>query len=205
MLPFDYSRMIEVNGTIIPLAILMIENDADRQFMTDVYIEYRPLMYKAARRYFTNNINEIEDVVSNAVLNMCNYCKTIRSIPATGLSSYIVCIVRNACNARLKQIYASQKQCIHNVDPIQLEQVVDEEAYIDVILSRHNAIELLNSFRDLNDRDKELIRMRHIDMMDYDEIAETFNISLIAARTAVFRAKRRLSELAAAALLEGEE
>lgn len=201
---FDYQKMMELNGTIIPLAILILENDEDRQFMTDIYVQYRPLMYKTAKRYFSSDINELEDAVSNAVLNMCKYCSTVRSVPTTRLSSYIVCIVRNACNARIKQIYASQKQHAYYADPMELEQIIDEAALHDVILSKYNAIELLNSFQKLKDRDKELIRMRHIDMMDYDEIAETLNISLISARTAVSRAKQRLEKLAAANLQKDE-
>lgn len=196
MQPFDYQKMMEIHGTIIPLAILMIENDEDRDFMTDVYVQYKPLMYKTAKRYFSNNTTEIEDVISNAVLSMCRYCERIRSVPANRLSSYIICIIRNACNAQLKQIYAAKSRIAYFADPIELEQIVDEDALHEIILSRHNAIEILNSFRELNDRDRELIRMRHIDMMEYDEIAETFDISLVAARTAVFRAKQRLEKLA---------
>lgn len=87
---------------------------------------------------------------------------------------------------------------------MELEHIVDEDAYHDIILSKFNAIELLDSFKQLSDRDKELIRMRHIDLMDYDEIAETLNISLPTARTAVFRAKQRLEKIAAAAIRKDE-
>lgn len=205
MQPFDYQKMLELHGTIIPLAILAIENDEDRQFMIDVYVQYKPLMYKAAKKYFSSNPNEIEDAVSNAVLNMCKYCNRIRSsVPSIRLSSYIVTIVRNACNARLKQIYAAQSQNATYADPMELEHIVDEDAYHDIILSKFNAIELLDSFKQLSERDKELIRMRHIDLMDYDEIAETLNISLPTARTAVFRAKQRLEKIAAAAIRKDE-
>jgi len=106
-------------------------------------------------------------------------------------------IVRNACNARLKQIYASQNRNVYYADPRELEQTEDEDAMHEVVLSRYNAIELLNSFQELNDRDKELIRLRHIDMMDYSDIAKTLGISLSTARTAVFRAKQRLEKVAA--------
>ena len=197
MLPLDYQTMMEWYGTVIPLAILMLESDEDRQFMTDVYIEYNPLMYKTAKKFFPANVNEMEDVVSNAVLNMCKYCSTVRTVPADRLPSYIVRIVRNACNARLKQVYASQNRNAYYANPRDLEHLEDEEAMHDVVLSKYNAIELLNSFQELKERDKELIRMRHIDMMDYGDIAKTLGISLSTARTAVFRAKQRLEKVAA--------
>lgn len=204
MQSFDYHKMMELHGTIIPLAILMLENDEDRQFMTDIYVQYKPLMYKTAKRYFSSDMNEIEDAVSSAVLNMCKYCSTVRSVPESRLPSYIVCIVRNACNARLKQIYASQKQYVYYADPMELEQVAGEDVLHEVILSKYNALDLLNSFQQLNSRDKDLIRMRHIDMMDYEEIAETLGISLITARTAVSRAKQRLAKIAASELQKDE-
>ncbi len=202
MQPFDYQQMLALHSTVIPLAIMALENDEDQQFMIGIYIQYRPLMYKAAQKYFSTNPAEIEDAVGDALLNMCKYCNHIRSQPASRLPSYIVTIVRNACNARLKQIYAAHSRNAAYADPAELEQLVDENAYHDIALSKFNALELLDSFRQLNERDKELIRMRHIDMMEYDEIAETLNISLPTARTAVFRARQRLEKIAAADMLK---
>lgn len=196
MLPFDYQKIMEWHGTILPLAILMLESDEDRQFMSEVYIEYKPLMFKTAKKFFPAKMDEMEDAVSSAVLNMCKYCATIRSVPKDRLPSYIVRIVRNACNARLKQVYAAQNKNVYYADPANLEHLEDEQAAHEIVLSKFNAMELLNSFQELKERDKELIRMRHIDMMDYDDIASTLGISQTTARTAVSRAKQRLEKIA---------
>lgn len=72
---------IDVCGTILPLAILLIENDEDRQFLTDMYLQYRKLMYKIASHYFQSDYNEIEDVVSTSVERMCKFCKNIQTVP----------------------------------------------------------------------------------------------------------------------------
>lgn len=77
-----------------------------------------------------------------------------------------------------------------------MEGVEDENSAHSIVFSRVYADDLLNSFPMLSDRDKELIRMRHIDMLDYDEIAEALHISERTARTAVSRAKARLENLA---------
>lgn len=39
-------------GMAVPLAILMLESDDDRQFVETIYSQYRPLLYKVARHFF---------------------------------------------------------------------------------------------------------------------------------------------------------
>ncbi len=37
MQPYDAKLMMETLGTTLPFAILLIENDEDRQFLTEMY------------------------------------------------------------------------------------------------------------------------------------------------------------------------
>lgn len=189
-------RLMELHGTVIPLAILMLEDEEDRNFMSDLYLNHKALMYKTAKRYFPGKAEELEDAVSDAVLNMCKYCRTVRKVPEERLEKYIVCIVRNACNWRCRQIYADRDALVEETDVSELEKIADEDALHENVLSRQIAIEMLDSFRQLGERDKELIRMRHIDMLEYEEMAELLGLSQTATRTAVSRAKQRLEAAA---------
>lgn len=192
---FDLQMMVEMHGVVLPLAILLIEDDEERAYIADAYTKYKGLMYKTAIRYFSNNQQELEDAIGDAVLNMCKYSKNICNVPAERLDKYIVCIVRNACNARCRRIYAQQELQLDNYDPAEMESVEDEDALIDVVMSKENALDILESFRRLSERDKELIRMRHIDMLEYDEIADILGTNLVVARTAVSRAKQRMVKI----------
>ena len=48
----------------------------------------------------------------------------------------------------------------------------------EMAFSKVNALALLNSFHQLSPRDKELIRMRHIDLMEFSDIAQALKHEL---------------------------
>ena len=64
------------------------------------------------------------------------------------------------------------------------------------MLSHLRANDLLMSFDRLSSRDQELIRMRHIDYMEFEEMAHEMGMTVSAVRTALFRAKKRWKKLA---------
>jgi len=51
-------------------------------------------------------------------------------------------------------------------------------------------------YAELSERDRELIRLRHMDQMNYEDIAVVIGLSESSTRTAVSRAKKRLKQLA---------
>lgn len=187
---FDMQNLMEVQGALLPLAILAIDNDSDRDFMTEVYLQNRPLMYKTAMRYFSSCPQEAEEAVGDALENMCRYLHNIRSLAQEDVPKYIVSIVRNACNGILRKRNPAEK----TVDFLSLENEADESMLLENVLSKASAQEILDSFAGLSQRDKELIRLRHIDLMEYEDIAATLGISVTNARTALHRAKQRLEK-----------
>ena len=196
MFLFPFQQMAEASGPVIPLAILLIEDDGDRQFVTGLYLQYRELLYKTAKGFFANSPSEIEDAISSSAEKMCKYCKELKAIPYDKRKFYIVKIVRSVCITRLAALQKQRERHDWFADSEIVEGTEDESSAHSIVFSRVYADDLLNSFATLNDRDKELIRMRHIDMMDYASIAEALQISEGAARTAVSRAKARLEKLA---------
>lgn len=79
---------------MIPMVIMAIESDADRAYMTDVYMNHRSLMLKVAWRY-TNAPSEVEDIVSESCVALIQHLDSIRSMEEKTLRSYIVTTVKN--------------------------------------------------------------------------------------------------------------
>ena len=187
---FDFQSLMEMQSVVLPLAVLAIENDDDRDFMTEIYLRYRPLMHKTAARYFSSCPQDTEEAVSDALENLCRYIHRIRALAEADIPKYIVIVVRNACNGILRKRNPAEK----TVDFLTLEDTADESPLLENILSKAGAQEILDSFAALSTRDKALIRLRHIDLMEYEDIAATLGISVSNARTALHRAKRRLEQ-----------
>lgn len=187
---------IDFCGTVLPLAILLIENDEDRQFLTDMYLQYRKLMYKIASHYFQSDYNEIEDAVSTSVERMCKFCKNIQTVPCNKRTSYIVRFVENVCRTRIRAISRQRDKEQFPTEENWEIDIPDTEDTEAIVLSHLRANDLLMSFDRLNSRDQELIRMRHIDYMEFEEMAHEMGMTVSAVRTALFRAKQRWKKLA---------
>lgn len=186
-------RSLDVGQMVFPLVILLIKDDEDRNFLIELYRQYYGLLYKTASKYFHGNYEEIADAVSACVERICRYCQKIKAIPGAKRAAYLVKIMRSVCNTRWGEL---QKQAGWEYPYINVENIVDLGSHDDLVFNYLYATDLLNSFDDLSDMDKQLIRMRHIDAMSYEEIANILSISEGAARTAVSRAKSRLEKSA---------
>ncbi|MBR6219966.1 MAG: sigma-70 family RNA polymerase sigma factor [Clostridia bacterium] len=183
-------------GTVLPLAILLIENDEDRQFLTEMYLQYRKLMYKTASHYFQANSTEIEDAVSASVERMCKYCKNIQAVTCNKRTAYIVRLVENVCRTRIRAIARQRDREQFPAEENWENDIPDTEDTEAIVFSHLRANDLLMSFDRLSVRDQELIRMRHIDYMEFEEMAREMGMTVSAVRTALFRAKQRWKKLA---------
>ena len=190
MYSFDASQIM------IPVAILLIEDDDDRDFLADLYQQYYRLLWKTASMFFPGNEEEIAEAVSDSVERMCRYCKNIQDTPCNKRAAYLVKIIRSVCNTRLGEL---QKQALRKdmyISAAELENIEDEQQNHEMIFSRLYATDLLQSFDSLSETDRYLIQLRHIDGMSWKEIAALLSMNEGTVRTALSRAKTRLEKLA---------
>lgn len=79
---------------MIPIAILAIEDDDDRTFVIQLYVDYRWFMYNIAYEIIQDS-QIAEDIVSQAVCELIDALADIRRINSCKLKSYIALLVRN--------------------------------------------------------------------------------------------------------------
>lgn len=193
----DIQQMMAVYGTALPIAILLIDDDEDRAFLSDAYIQYKALMYKVAIDYFKPNQADIEDAVSESVERLCKYVHKFRAIPCNKRPSYVVRLVENVCRTRLRAMMLEKDMHAFSMDEEQSEQLPAEDNVLETVFSHFYAEDLLAMFDKLSKRDQELLRMRHVDQMSYEEIAKALHMNEGAVRTALSRAKQRLEKVSA--------
>jgi len=196
MQPVDSNQINELYGTAIPLVILLIENDEDREFLSEAYVQYKALMCQTANHFFKGNQAEVDDAVGASVERLCKYCKSFYAVPCNKRPSYIVKLVENVCRTRLRTIIQQKDQCAFSMDDDVYEQFPAQDDVQEIVFSRIRAGELLRVFMLLPPHDQELIRMRHVDLLGYTAMAQKLNMSEGAVRTALVRAKQRWERLA---------
>ncbi|MEG0513315.1 MAG: sigma-70 family RNA polymerase sigma factor [Clostridia bacterium] len=204
---FLNNRTLEMTEAVLPLAILLIENDEEREFLTEMYLQYKALMYKTAIDFFGKGDDEVEEAVSASVERMCKYCQTFHSVDCNKRAAYVVILVGNVCRDRLRKIMLQRNTFDDGMNEEAVEQIPGKDDVHGIVFDRIYAVDLLNSFEKLNERERELICMRHIDLMEYDEMAVALHMKESAVRTALSRAKSHLESLAKSAkgeVLNGE-
>ncbi|HPJ03234.1 MAG TPA: sigma-70 family RNA polymerase sigma factor [Candidatus Limiplasma sp.] len=189
-------QALEMCATMLPLSILMIRNDKKRQLITEIYLQHRLLMYKVACQFFHNQNAEADDAVSAAVEQLCEKSDRILAIECNKRASYIVSMVRNVCLSRLRKLKRQHKHVDFGPDGDALENVPGDDDVQEMVFSRMTALDMLDVYAELSERDRELIRLRHMDQMNYEDIAVVIGLSESSTRTAVSRAKKRLKQLA---------
>ena len=182
---------------MLPLALLLVHDEDDQAFLCEIYLQYKALIYKVASDYWKPNQAEIEDAVGESVERLCKYCDKIRAVPCNKRASYIVKLVENVCRTRLRAMMTEKQHCAFSMDEEQSEQITAQDSVVETVFSHFYAEELIAMFDRLNERDQELIRMRHVDQMSYAEMAKALQMSEGSVRTALNRAKHRLEKMGA--------
>lgn len=178
---------------LLPPVILAIENDADRSFLTQIYLDYRNLMYKVALSFFSDNCNEAEDIFGAVLEKMCRRPELLRAVPDERKASYIATMTANACRDRLRQMkHGTYAYSLDDGAADYLSDPVDPYTHL---FEYSSMTEVLNSFRGLSDRDQDLLRMRYAEEKKIPEIAALLGVKEATVYSALFRARKHLEEI----------
>ena len=181
----------------VPALMLALLSDSDREFLQELYFQHRKTMYHVARKHFADKPEELEEAISITLERMCRYVKKLQEVPSNKMKAYVVLMVENVCRNRLRQIIREREQRTIPFDESNLYNTdnISVDPY-ETLFNYADAKTLLASFQGLSQRDQDLIWMRHVERMDYTEIADELHMNAGSVRTALSRAKNRLKEIA---------
>lgn len=80
---------------MLPLFIMAIENDTDRQFVAGLYQCHRDFLLRCAQKIL-NDPDRAEEALHEAMLRVIRSLERVRQIPAEELLPYLVTIVQTA-------------------------------------------------------------------------------------------------------------
>ncbi len=176
----------------VPMAFLLIENDDDRLILTQIYKDYRKIMYAVARKYFGRNKSDLDDAIGTTIERLCQYCASIRKVPENKRATYIASVTGNVCRDMLRKKKRRNDFFDYSYSKEMMEEIPDENDCYNAVFEQATAQELEDAFNLLSPREKTLIYMHHVDGIDIKTIAVSLSISYGAARTALTRARNHL-------------
>jgi len=175
----------------VPIAILRMEDEDDRQFVADLYQNFKLNMYYTARK-IVKDPHTAEDIVQESCIAIINNLEKIKAVEICRRRAYIVSIVKNiSINYIVKRDRQSKYSFI--ADDEILSQQPDLDSNIEDYLIRNCEIAIIKSaLLKLSDKDRTILRMKYFDDLRDVDIANYLNIKANSVRYYLTLSRRRL-------------
>lgn len=175
----------------IPIVILQIENDDDRQFVTELYQEYKYVMFSTAYN-IVEDTHTAEDLVQDCCITIIDNLDKIRGVEPCKQRAYIVSIVKNSSinyvvkrNRRSKYSFLSENEQV-------FDGTVSDESVDDRLLQESDVDSVRKALLKLSERDRTILRMKYFDQLSDKEIASYLEIKIDSVRYYFTLARRQL-------------
>ncbi len=174
---------------LMPLVFLLIDDEDDRAFLENVYLQYHRLMYAQALQILRQS-QAAEDAVSDSLLALANKISLLRAFECNKLRSYVVITVRHTAISRLNKRGREQLP-----GDTALEEIAGTDR-VDARLLEQAGIEgIKTAIRALPPREKDLMLMKYFREMTEEEIARETGLKPVSVRVHLSRARKRLARL----------
>lgn len=179
---------------MIPFVILTIEDDNDRAFMTDLFINYERILLSEAYK-IVQDTWEAEDVLQTTLVKLIDKIPKLRSLEERNKVNYIITAVKNTAYSVMR---AKSKENLPSID--------DEDWYGRSSLSTGDSIEqdifraemmdgLSDIWDDLDWRSQFLLNGRYILDTPAKELAADLGIQPDSVRMELSRARKKAKAL----------
>jgi len=175
---------------MIPFAILTIESDSDRAFMTLLYQRHRALMLKTAWE-FTREPAVVEEIVSESCVALINHLDTLRTLEKEHLRGYIAVTVRNKALDHCKRMQRHYAKCMPT-DEDYVSRMPDPDCIEKKVLLLDELRRVWELLHTLPQREQEILRLKYHDGLKHKEIAAILGITESTVTTHLLRARDRL-------------
>lgn len=180
---------------MIPYCILAIEDDDDRAFMADLYLQYRNLMF--------HTVNGIigdpwlaDDAVQTALERLIDKIIVLRSFDKKRLANYILTtcknIAYNICRYQHRHNALSFDEYIDSIDSYSSAPSTE-----DYIILNEEIATLRDVWGQLDEKTQYLLEAKYILGKQSLEIAKDLNIQPASVRMALTRARNKVYSLIA--------
>lgn len=177
---------------MLQLLISLMDNPDHRDFVIDLYNEYKERMYYYAYSILHDEYLA-EDAVNQAFVGIVQNVERIYALDVSKIKPYVVISVRNACFNILKKRKRQQGELL--TDKID-DGIFDDMA--DTVLDACLADELAAAIGELPQNYLRVILLRYFFGYSYKEIASYMNVSDKQVSVMLCRAKAMLKKIIAA-------
>ena len=178
----------------IVLAILKLESEEERNFMANLYINYRALMKKKAFGYVDNNY-DAEEIVQIAFLKLIEKVARLKTLECCKLTAYIVSTIETTSLDFIRSRKRSSNSMFLFGDDDVIQDIPDIDTPEKIIAENYDKEIIHKAIKKLNPKYKIIIEGKYFLNMPDKEIAEILNIKPKSVREYLTRARKALQKI----------
>lgn len=178
---------------MIPYCILVIEDENDRAFMTELYLDYQKLMYSQIQR-ITKNEYDTEDVLQSVLEKLIDKIPTLKGLTRTRKINYIISACKFTAYNFGRDRHADME--IPLFEGTDLPDYNNDRYEMELrIIKEEELRALAQIWDDLDPRTQSLLEGYYLLEKPMSELAEDLGIAASSVRMALTRARRKVLEL----------
>ncbi|MBE6899393.1 MAG: sigma-70 family RNA polymerase sigma factor [Ruminococcaceae bacterium] len=173
---------------MITMMISAIENDFQREFITEIYKKYYSAMLKKAFSLLDNN-EDAEELVQEVFADLIKRVDSVMAVERKKLPAYLFSAVKFSAYTRNKK---QSRLNFSDFESEDIELVKDENSIPEEIYLKNEAVaELRAALEKIPEKYKNLLEFKYILGLSDSKIGERFGISESAVRSGLLRARRK--------------
>ena len=177
---------------MIPLVILAIEDDDDREFMEAFFQKYERLMYSEIYK-FTSEPTDAEDILQTVLVKLIEKVKLLRSMDRNPRVNYLITTIKNTS---INMVYRRRQiDSLDDIDWFDKNQPQAPNTVEDMVFRREAVFRMEAIWPLLDEKSRFLLRARYFLGMNQEEIAAELNIKPDSVRMEMSRARKKVRDL----------
>ncbi len=162
--------------------------DGNNQSFEEIVFRYEKLIFSIAMRMF-NNVEDAKDITQEVFIKI--YKNMEGAMGRGSFKSWICTVTTNTSidelrkRKRKKTVPMEKSQEFVDQEPVPLEQIINDEKKVLI----ENAIDKLSP------EEKQIVILRDVQTLSYDEIKDSLNLTLGTVKSRIFRARKKLQTI----------
>ena len=183
--------MIKQGDFMVLFVIDYIDNDSDKAFVENLYIEYMPFLRSRAYKY-VQDVNISNDLAHDCIVNMIKHLDKLKSLHKDKIRAYISVSINNVVLNYLKR---SSRQVENGICDLSDNYNLSDDYSVEEEIERKYEYQTVYAgFDKLCERDKSIISMKYDLELNDSQIADVLNITKDSVRMTVLRSVRNLKK-----------
>ena len=179
---------------MLPSLITMMVDENDREFMTQLFLQYRRIMLSEIHKIIPDSC-ETEDVFQNALIRLCDKVSLLRDLDERRRICYVITTVRNQAKNHIRDSHIVSI-CSFDDDNLNLADTVSDGSDIDqAIILKEQLKDFSSVWNKLDETSQRLLEGKYILMKSDAELGRILGVTPSSVRMMLTRSRRKALEL----------